>query len=153
MGIEHLTHIVQMRRHLVDEAVMDDNLQEALTNLGDYGNSFGKPERARGKWTEGLDFKVKDARKEKSEYLWYVGDYASFDPRLQEVSRAVARVLHGVGVDFGLLYDGEKNAGNDVRRVGEEGLYEMLVEDNVVASVSRESLRLFRRTTTTRTPM
>jgi len=131
VGIEHLTHIVQMRRHLVDEGIMDDNLQTALMNLGDYGNSFGQPERGRGKWTQGLPFKVKDARKEPVDYLWYVGDYASFDPRLQEISRAVARVLHRAGVDFGILYEGEKNSGNDVRRVGEEGLFEMLVEDNV----------------------
>jgi Fe-S oxidoreductase len=131
VGIEHLTHIVEMRRHLVDTGTMEPSLQEALTNLGEYGNSFGKPSRARGKWTEGLPFKIKDARKERVEYLWYVGDYASFDPRLQDISRTVARVLAGAGVDFGVLYDGERNAGNDVRRVGEEGLYQMLVEENM----------------------
>jgi Fe-S oxidoreductase len=43
----------------------------------------------------------------------------------------VARILHDAGVSFGLLYDGERNAGNDVRRVGEEGLFEMLVVHNV----------------------
>jgi len=131
VGIEHLLHIVQMRRTLVDEGNMDDSLQEALMNIGDYGNSFGQPERARGKWTQGLDFKIKDARKEEVEYLWFVGDYASYDPRIQENSRTVAKIFHQLGIDFGILYEGEKNAGNDVRRVGEEGLYEMLVEDNM----------------------
>ncbi|MFN2188345.1 MAG: (Fe-S)-binding protein, partial [Candidatus Promineifilaceae bacterium] len=38
-----------------------------------------------------------------------------------------------VGLDFGILYEGEQNAGNDVRRVGEEGLFEMLVEKNMEA--------------------
>jgi Fe-S oxidoreductase len=33
-------------------------------------------------------------------------------------------------VDFGILYDKERNAGNDVRRAGEEGLFELLVEEN-----------------------
>lgn len=131
VGIEHLTSIVQMRRRLVDEGVMDATLRDALMNIGDYGNSFGQPERARGKWTQGLDFKIKDVRKESADYLWFVGDYASFDPRLQELSRNVAKVLNEVGVDYGILYDGERNSGNDVRRVGEEGLYEMLVEDNL----------------------
>jgi Fe-S oxidoreductase len=143
VGIEHLTHIVQMRRHLVDQGTMEAGLQEALTNLGEYGNSFGKPARARGKWTEGLPFKIKDARKDKVEYLWYVGDYASFDPRLQEISRTVARVLAGAGLDFGLLYEGEKNAGNDVRRVGEEGLYQMLVEENVASLKRAKFERIF----------
>ncbi|RMD96095.1 MAG: (Fe-S)-binding protein, partial [Calditrichaeota bacterium] len=130
VGIEHLTSIVQMRRHLVDLGEMDDNLQNALMSLGDYGNSFGQSPKARAKWTRGLPFKIKDARREKVEYLWYVGDFASYDPRLQRISQTVAEVLQHAGVDFGILYDAEKNSGNDVRRVGEEGLYEMLVEDN-----------------------
>jgi Fe-S oxidoreductase len=39
-------------------------------------------------------------------------------------------VFQKIGIDFGILYEGERNAGNDVRRVGEEGLFEMLVEKN-----------------------
>src|SRR5207245_2753614 len=42
-------------------------------------------------------------------------------------------ILHDAGVDFGILYEDERNSGNDVRRVGEEGLYEMLVEQNMAA--------------------
>lgn len=131
VGIEHLTHIVQMRRNLVDAGTLDNNLQGALQNLGEYGNSFGQSPKNRAKWAQKLSFKLKDARKEQVEYLWYVGDFASFDPRLQGISRTVAEVLNKAGVDFGILYDAEKNSGNDVRRVGEEGLYEMLVEDNL----------------------
>jgi Fe-S oxidoreductase len=65
--------------------------------------------------------------------LWFVGDYASFDPRNQKVSQTFASLLHEAGVNFGILYDGESNAGNDVRRVGEEGLYEVLATGNVAA--------------------
>lgn len=130
VGIEHLTHIVQMRRNLVDAGTFDNNLQGALQNLGEYGNSFGQSPKNRAKWTQKLSFKIKDARKEQVEYLWYVGDFASFDPRLQNISRTVAEVFNKSGVDFGILYDAEKNSGNDVRRIGEEGLFETLVEDN-----------------------
>jgi Fe-S oxidoreductase len=100
-------------------------------NLSRYGNSFGQSARARGQWTEGLDFEVKDIREEPAEFLWFVGDYASYDPTLQEITRRTARVFHQLGLDFGILYDGERNAGGDLRRVGEEGLYEMLVEENI----------------------
>lgn len=143
VGIEHLTHIVQMRRHLVDDAKVDDNLQGALMNLGDYGNSFGESPKKRARWTKGLSFKIKDARKEPVEYLWFVGDFASFDPRIQALSRQVAEILNAAGVDFGILYDGEKNAGNDVRRVGEEGLFEMLAEDNIKALAKAEFKEIF----------
>jgi len=124
--------IVELRRRLVDQGDLSDpNLQDALVKLGKYGNSFGKPERQRGQWVKGLPFRVKDARKEPVEVVWFVGDFASFDPRGQEVSRTVARLLHHAGVDFGILYDGERNSGNDVRRIGEVGLFEVLADHNI----------------------
>ena len=78
-----------------------------------------------------LGFEVKDARKEPCELLWFVGDFASLDPRNVRNTQALARILHHAGVDFGILYDAEKSAGNDVRRVGEEGLYTSLAEENI----------------------
>ena len=97
----------------------------------------------RARWTKGLEFKIPDARKEPVEYLWFVGDFASFDERVQEASRGVARILHDAGVSFGLLYEGERNAGNDVRRIGEEGLFEMLVEQNMGALAEAQFEAIF----------
>ncbi len=127
---EHLPLVIELRRRLVSQGEIDARLQEALTNLGRYGNSFGQSPRNRAKWTQGLDFHIKDARKEPVEFLWFVGDYASYDPRLADATRAAARVFQAAGLDFGILYDGEQNAGNDVRRAGEEGLFEVLAEKN-----------------------
>ena len=131
VGIEHLTTIVQLRRTLVEEGDMEDSLQDALANIGDYGNSFGQSERMRAKWTKGLDFKIKDARKTEVEYLWFVGDFGSYDAGVQNMTRKVANLFNKIGLDFGILYEGEKNSGNDARRIGEEGLFEMLAEDNI----------------------
>jgi len=131
--IEHVTPIVDMRRHLIIEGRMDEMLQDALDNLGRYGNSFGQSERARAKWTRGVEPKVKDSRKEAVEVLWFVGDYASYSPTLTDITQKTAEVFQRAGLDFGIMYDGERNAGNDVRRVGEEGLFEMLVMDNSAA--------------------
>ncbi len=130
---EHIPLIVEMRRYLVSQGSIDARVQDALMNFSRYGNSFGTSPRARVKWTQGLDFKPKDARKEPVEYLWFTGDYAAFDPRLQPVTRAVARVFQRAGLDFGLLYESEQNSGNDVRRVGEEGLFETLRDKNLDA--------------------
>lgn len=143
VGIEHVPTIIQLRRRLVDQGRMEPSLQTALQNIAQQGNSFGKSSRMRARWTKALDFPVKDARKEPVDLLWFVGDHASFDERMQGISQALARLLHRAGVDFGLLYEDERNAGNDVRRVGEEGLFEMLVEHNV-ASITKASFnRIF----------
>ncbi len=130
---EQIPILVQLRRHLVSEGQMAKTVQDALNNFNRYGNSFGKSDRMRAKWTQALGWKVKDARKEEVEYLWFVGDYASFDPRLEESTRKTANVFKAAGVDFGILYEGERNAGNDVRRIGEEGLFEMLRDKNLQA--------------------
>ncbi|MBM3469281.1 MAG: 4Fe-4S dicluster domain-containing protein [Armatimonadetes bacterium] len=129
--IEPIPKIVEMRRFLTGQGDVDATLQDTLTAASRYGNSFGQSPRARARWTQGLDVTIKDIRKERARYLWFVGDYASYDPAARDATRAAARVLNRAGVDFGILYDGESGSGNDARRVGEEGLYEMLVEKNL----------------------
>ncbi|MHA2364252.1 MAG: (Fe-S)-binding protein, partial [Candidatus Hodarchaeales archaeon] len=129
--IEHVEMIVDMRRWLAYEGMMGTSIQEVLENFSRYGNSFGQSERMRAKWVSGLDFKIKDISKEEAEFLWFVGDYASYDIAVQETTISTARVLNSIGVDFGILYEGERNSGNDVRRIGEEGLFEELVEENL----------------------
>jgi Fe-S oxidoreductase len=131
VGIEHVVDIVQMRRSLVIEGNMADSLQDALKSLDEKGNSFGESARKRTKWTKDLDFTVKDPLAEEVDLLWFVGDFASFNERCQDSSRTFAKVMNAAGVDFGVLAKGEKSAGNDVRRVGEEGLFEALAADNI----------------------
>jgi Fe-S oxidoreductase/nitrate reductase gamma subunit len=128
-----ISTLVDMRRYLVDEGQMDSMLQDALSNLARYGNSFGQSERRRPCWAQSFHTRIKDARKEAVEYLWFVGDYASYHPLIMPVTIKTAEVFSKAGMDFGILYEGERNAGNDVRRVGEEGLFEMLVEKNLAS--------------------
>jgi Fe-S oxidoreductase len=127
-----------MRRHLIGEGAVGTGVQDMLMGMTRYGNSFGQSPRSRPKWTRDLEVEIKDARKEPVEYLWYVGDYASFDPRVQEVTRAAARLFGRAGLDVGILYEAEQNAGNDVRRLGEEGLFEMLRDKNLAALESAQ---------------
>jgi Fe-S oxidoreductase/nitrate reductase gamma subunit len=131
--IEHVTQFTEMNRRLTEAGEMAEHVQDAMMNVFQQGNTFGDPDRARPDWTEDLDFEVPDARDGAVEYLWYVGDYPSYDERNQTVARSLATLFEHAGVDYGILYEDEQTAGNDVRRVGEEGLFEMLVEDNAAA--------------------
>jgi Fe-S oxidoreductase len=115
------------------EGAVDSELQTALANLGRYGNSFGKSERMRARWSRKIKPKIKDARKEAVDYLWFLGDYASYSPTLTDTTIKTVEVFRNANLDFGILYEAENNAGNDVRRIGEEGLFEMLVEKNTMA--------------------
>jgi Fe-S oxidoreductase/nitrate reductase gamma subunit len=143
VGIEHVSMIVELRRRLVDVGDVEPGLQNAFQSLAKGGNSFGKSAKQRARWTKELDFTIKDIREEPAEYLWFVGDNAAFDPRAAEVSRTVAGILHAADVDYGILYEAERNSGNDVRRAGEEGLFEMLREQNKEAFGDAEFSRIF----------
>jgi len=129
----HLSKILEMRRALVARGEVDPGVQGALESLSRYGNSFKGTPKARTKWTRSLPGPVKDARKEPVDTLWFVGDYASYDSRCQALTARTASVFARAGVDFGILHDGEWNSGNDVRRVGEEGLFESLRDRNAEA--------------------
>ncbi len=131
---EHVSLIVQMRRRLLEKGELDDaGLQTALTSLQRYGNSLGKSARKRFAWATGLDEPLKDASKEPVDALWFLGDYAAYHPSSSRVSKMLAQVFRAGGLDFGVLPKGEQSAGNDVRRVGEEGLFEMLAQKNMKA--------------------
>ncbi|MBM3892347.1 MAG: (Fe-S)-binding protein, partial [Verrucomicrobia bacterium] len=131
--IEQPRAIIDLRRHLVGQGEVDKGPQDALTKLQRYGNSLGQSDRMRAKWTQGLAFKIKDARKEPVDYVWFAGDYASYDARVQDTTKLTANLFQKAGLDFGLLYEAERNSGNDARRLGEEGLFEMLRDKNMQA--------------------
>lgn len=131
VAVEHVPIIVQMRRNLVEAGEMEPILEKTLQTIHKTGNSFGESKRKRAAWAKDLPFEIKDARTEPVDILWFVGDYASFDPRNQKVTRSFAKLMHHAGINFGLLFEAELNAGNDLRRVGEEGLYELLATSNI----------------------
>lgn len=134
VGNEPMADIVDLRRRMIlDGAELDGGVQNALQSLATNGNWMSKGKRLRGRWAKEMDFPIKNATEEPVENLWFVGDTASFDERVLPNTKMVARVFQCAGLDFGILYQSESNAGNDVRRVGEEGLFEQLVEQNLQA--------------------
>jgi dimethylglycine catabolism B len=107
-------------------------LQDALQNTHRYGNPLGESPRKRALWTRGIEPPVKifSQTNRPVDVLWFVGDYGSFHPRVQQSSRALAKVLNEMGVDFAILGHEENSDGDSQRLAGERGLFEMLAEKN-----------------------
>ncbi len=107
-------------------------LQDALTNSQRYGNPLGESPRKRADWIEGLDFEVPILAKSRQpvDVLWFVGDYPSYHPRIQGITKKVAFLFHKLGVNFGILGPEENSDGDSQRLAGESGLFEMLAEKN-----------------------
>ena len=133
--IEYIDKIIDLRRHLTETGRSPAPFNQVLTHLEKTGNPFGKPPKKRSDWIkdlEGIPVRVLKPG-EQTDVLYYVDSYSSYDPRLQEVVRAVAAALHRAGVDFAILGPKEKDTGHQVRRLGEEGLFQLLLEGNIGA--------------------
>ncbi len=138
LGIEYIDKIVDLRRGMVDEGIVPQSLQKALGAIEKRGNPWGKMEKKRADWTkeEGFDedCKVKIlGKKESAEMLYFVDSITSYDDRMQDIARATARVLTSSGIDFGILGKAEKDSGHEVKRFGEEMLFQDLKDKNTDA--------------------
>jgi len=109
-----------------------NELQDALTNSQRYGNPMGESPRKRADWASGITPEIPILRTAKRpvDVLWFVGDYPSYHPRVQLVTKAMAKILHALGIDFGILGPDENSDGDTQRMAGERGLFEMLAEKN-----------------------
>jgi len=107
-------------------------LQTALANSQRYGNPQGESPRKRADWAKDIrpEVTVMAQAKRPVDVLWFVGDYPSYHPRVQSTTKAVAKVLNALGVDFGILGPDESSDGDSQRLAGERGLFEILVGKN-----------------------
>jgi Fe-S oxidoreductase len=110
-------------------------LQNALENSQRYGNPLGESPRKRADWATGIvpEVKILGKIRRKVDALWFVGDYPSYHPRVQLITKALTKVLNALGVDFGILGAEESSDGDSQRLAGERGLFEMLAEKNGMA--------------------
>ncbi len=137
--IEYIDKIVDVRRGLVDDGIVPQSLQKPLNALEKRGNPYGKMEKKRADWTKDLpeDVTVKILKKkETADTLYFVDSITSYDDRIQEIGRATARVLTEAGIDFGILGPAERDSGHEVRRFGEEMLFQDLRDRNTDAIVN-----------------
>jgi Fe-S oxidoreductase len=65
------------------------------------------------------------------EILFWVGCAGSFDDRYKKVSKAFAAIMQKAGVDFRILGTEEKCNGDTARRLGNEYLAQMMMQENV----------------------
>jgi len=127
--------MARTKEELILAGNVPTELQNALENSQRYGNPLGESPRKRADWATGIIPEVKIMGKVKKEVdvLWFVGDYPSYHPRVQLITKALTKVLNALGVDFGILGPEESSDGDSQRLAGERGLFEMLAEKNGMA--------------------
>lgn len=135
---EHVEKIIDLRRYLtMTEGKVNSDAQRAMNNIERQGNPWGINRKQKEEWREARPElhipTVKEAQKagEEFEYLFWVGSMGSFDNRSQKIALSFAHLLNEAGVKFAILGNKEKNSGDTPRRLGNEFLYQELVEANI----------------------
>ena len=132
VSIEHIDHIVDLRRHLVMvESKFPAEAEPMLRDVERASNPWGKPQTERAAWAEELGVRVLEPGDPAPEYLYWVGCAASFDERAKKSAEATAKLLQKAGVDFAILGPRESCTGDPARRMGNEYVFQAFAEQNV----------------------
>lgn len=130
---EHISKLVDLRRYLVlTEGRVSEECQRTFNNIENQGNPWGLSRNGRGDWAKELGVPTL-AQKPDVEYLVYVGCAGSFDDRNIKTSKSLVKVLQAAGVDFAIMGGEEWCCGETTRRMGNEYLFQTIVERNVEA--------------------
>ena len=128
-GLDPALILIGMRRVLTEGGRVKPAIRDALESTFKFGNPWGRGKGKRSDWAQDLNVKNL-AEGAEAEILYYVGCTPAYDDRVQAVAQAMVKVFDKAGVDFGTLGNEEMCCGSEMRRLGEEGLFEFLVEDN-----------------------
>ena len=137
VDIEHVDHIVDMRRYQVlIESQFPKEAHTLLRNLERSGDPWGRGAQARLEWMAGLPFEVRvldDGQRlpDGVDYLLWVGCAGSLDENAKKTTRAVAELLNEAGVSFMVLGGAETCTGDAARRLGQELLFQELGKQNI----------------------
>jgi Fe-S oxidoreductase len=129
--IEHLDSIIDMRRSLVlTESQFPASLNPVFKSLETNFTPWAFNSSDRSAWTEGMNIKTM-AEDPNCDVLFWVGCAGSFDARYKKVSQTFAKLLQKANISFRILGNEEKCNGDTARRLGNEYLAQMMIQENI----------------------
>jgi Fe-S oxidoreductase len=137
VDIEHVDHIVDMRRYQVMmESEFPSELSTLFKNLETKANPWGQNASDRTNWIGEVDFDVPVYGEDVDsfdgyEYLFWVGCAGAYDDKAKKTTKAVAELLAIAGVKYLVLGTGETCNGDSARRSGNEFLFQQLAQQAV----------------------
>jgi Fe-S oxidoreductase len=118
---------IAAREEMVQEGTIPPSVRDYFKSMNLYGNPYGLPVRDRGQWAEGSGLDSYNGQK----YLFHVGCVGSYDDRGRRIAKAAGILLARLGISLGILREREICDGNEVRALGEIGLFEFLAKKNL----------------------
>jgi Fe-S oxidoreductase len=126
-NVDIVNMVVAARAEMVETGRLPAGVKSFLENIELQGNPYGASRAKRGMWAAGTDIEQFNGH----EYLLYAGCTGSYDTRAQKSIKSLAHVLRKANISFGILGAEENCDGNEVQKLGEAGLFELLAEGNI----------------------
>jgi len=128
--VDPMEVMVGLRSVVVEGGRIPNTVKVALQSVFTQGNPLTFSREDRDEWAGELSVR-RLGEEPGAEYLFFVGCTPSYDPRIHKVTKALVQAFERGEVEFGILGQEESCCGSEVRRLGEAGLFEMLVEENM----------------------
>jgi len=130
-NIPILDQILYLRNKIIDEKgeLVPPEIRDLNERLFRTKNPYGKPKKRRSDWAEGLN--VPDMQDGPQDILFFVGSEQCYNPRDQEIAKAMVDVFRSMKIGFGTLGTDEADAGESALSTGEQALFEELSEINI----------------------
>lgn len=129
--IDVIDKVVDLRRYLVlMESRFPQEVINFFKNIETNYNPWAIGFDTRADWAKDLDIRTVTGEGE-VDYLFWVGCAGSFDDRNKKVTRSLAGLLQKAGVNFGILGTEEMCCGETARRLGNEYLAQILMQQNI----------------------
>ena len=131
VGIEHISPIIEMRRHLVmEKSKMPETAESTLVSLEQRGHPWRGTTYTRSDWHSDLNVKTLSENPD-AEYLLWVGCTGALVERNQMVTKSIVNVLNYAKVDYAILSGEETCTGDPAKRIGNEYLFQILANQNI----------------------
>jgi Fe-S oxidoreductase len=140
-GLKPVEVLIGLRNILVEGGAVQPTVRDALESVFREGNPWDKPRATRSDWMQGLEVKIAEPG-ERVENLIFVCCTIAYDPKVQVTAKNLIKILNKSGVDYGFIGDSETCCSSEVHNLGEEGLFEMMIEDNTELLNSYDAARL-----------
>lgn len=140
-GLKPVEVLIGLRNILVEIGAVQPTVRDALESVFREGNPWDKPRATRSDWMQGLEVKIAEPG-ERVENLIFVCCTIAYDPKVQVTAKNLIKILNKSGVDYGFIGDSETCCSSEVHNLGEEGLFEMMIEDNTELLNSYDAARL-----------
>jgi Fe-S oxidoreductase len=128
---EHIPKIIGLRQsQTLMESKFPEELNQFFKNMETNSNPWGFGSATRADWAEDLNIKILSENPD-VDILFWVGCAGAFDERSKKVTLSMVKILQEAGINFGILGLEENCCGDQVRRLGNEYMFQMFAQQNI----------------------